>query len=277
MTVWVDTTLVCLALTSVLLLGSSRLTRCIRIVAFQGVLLGVLTVAVHAHAITVRVVILAAAIFALKGFVFPWLLSRVLREADVHREIEPLVREREVSDQRMMEPFRAAAVDEDVVARPAHPEFLAPRRQLADEVGQHPVIRVAARLAAELRHDVVRGPLPIGVEGPGARVQEREACGIGGLHGVAELLGVERRGQRVGVEDVETPVPDERRNVGHRVDDPLDARSDPLRRRSAAGRSLRVRQPGQVKQVLALGLVKLEGTADAVQHVIRHAARVAAL
>jgi len=91
MTMWLDTTLVSLALTSVLLLGSSRLTRCIRIVAFQGVLLGVLTVAAHAHAITARVVILAAAIFALKALAFPWLLSRVLRGADVRREIQPLI------------------------------------------------------------------------------------------------------------------------------------------------------------------------------------------
>lgn len=91
MTAWADAGLVCLALTSVLLLGSSRLTRCIRIVAFQGVLLAGVTLAAHAQAITVRVILLAAAILALKGGVFPWLLSRVLRDADVRREIEPLV------------------------------------------------------------------------------------------------------------------------------------------------------------------------------------------
>jgi len=87
----VDSVLVLLALTSVLLLGSSRLVRCIRIVAFQGMLLAVLTLAVHAHALTLRVAMLAATILALKGAAFPWLLSRVLQEADVRREIEPLV------------------------------------------------------------------------------------------------------------------------------------------------------------------------------------------
>jgi hydrogenase-4 component E len=91
MTMGVDTALVFLALTSVLLLGSSRLTRCIRIVAFQGVLLGALTLAAHAHEMTLRVVMLAAVILALKGVAFPWLLSRVLRGADVRREVEPLV------------------------------------------------------------------------------------------------------------------------------------------------------------------------------------------
>ena len=91
MTASVDTALVFLALTDVLLLGSSRLTRCIRIVAFQGVLLGAVTMAVHAHEMSVRVVALAGLIVALKGGVFPWLLSRVLRGADVRREVEPLV------------------------------------------------------------------------------------------------------------------------------------------------------------------------------------------
>jgi hydrogenase-4 component E len=91
MTGSVDLALVALALASALLLGSSRLTRGIRIVAFQGVVLGALTVAAHAHDLSVRVLLLAGAIAAVKGAVLPWLLSRVLREADVRREIEPLV------------------------------------------------------------------------------------------------------------------------------------------------------------------------------------------
>ncbi len=91
MTVWADTLLVFLALTAVLLMGSSRLVRCIRIVAFQGLLLGGLTLAVHADSMTLRALILAVAISVLKGAAFPWLLMRVLRQADVRRELEPLV------------------------------------------------------------------------------------------------------------------------------------------------------------------------------------------
>jgi hydrogenase-4 component E len=89
MTASIDTVLVFLALTGVLLLGSSRLTRCIRIVACQGILLGGVTLATHE--MSVRVVTLTMLIVTLKGVVFPWLLSRVLRGADVRREIEPLV------------------------------------------------------------------------------------------------------------------------------------------------------------------------------------------
>lgn len=91
MTASMDPGLVFLALTSVLLLGSSRLTRCIRIVAFQGVLLAGVTLAAHANDLTIRVIVLAGLILTLKGAVLPALLSRVLRGADVRREIEPLV------------------------------------------------------------------------------------------------------------------------------------------------------------------------------------------
>ena len=91
MVLFADLALVFLALTGVLLLGSSRLVRCIRIVAFQGVLLGWLTLAVHAHDLTIRAIVLAVMIVALKSAIFPWLLLRVLHGADIRREIEPLV------------------------------------------------------------------------------------------------------------------------------------------------------------------------------------------
>jgi hydrogenase-4 component E len=89
MNLWTDSILVLLALTSLLLLGSSRLLHCIRIVAFQGILLGLLTVV--AHEPSLRPLALATAIIGLKGVAFPWLLARVLRDAEVHREVEPLV------------------------------------------------------------------------------------------------------------------------------------------------------------------------------------------
>src|SRR5512140_2438881 len=86
-----DTILVFLVLTAFLLLGSSRLMRHIRLVATQGVLLAVLTLAVSEHGISARVAALAAATAAIKGVAFPWLLARVLRTADVRREVEPFV------------------------------------------------------------------------------------------------------------------------------------------------------------------------------------------
>jgi hydrogenase-4 component E len=91
MDLWTDSILVFLALTSLLLLGSSRLNHCIRIVAFQGILLGLLTVVAHRGELSLRPLALATAVVGLKGVAFPWLLARVLRDAEVQREVEPLV------------------------------------------------------------------------------------------------------------------------------------------------------------------------------------------
>jgi hydrogenase-4 component E len=85
-----DTALILLVLTAFVLLGSSRLGSCIRVVALQGVLLGFLTLTLESGG-SLRTPILAIASTGVKGIAFPWLLSRALRDADVRREVEPLV------------------------------------------------------------------------------------------------------------------------------------------------------------------------------------------
>lgn len=91
MKIWMDTCLVLVVLTNILLLGSSRLGMCIRLVAIQGVLLGLFPLLVHASELSLRLCILTAGILLLKGAVFPWLLSRAIRAAHVMREVEPFV------------------------------------------------------------------------------------------------------------------------------------------------------------------------------------------
>ena len=91
MTTAVDAILVGVILTSFVLLGSSRFGSCIRVVAFQGVLLGVLTLAARQDEAALRTTLLALASTGFKGIAFPWLLSRALRDAEVRREVEPLV------------------------------------------------------------------------------------------------------------------------------------------------------------------------------------------
>jgi hydrogenase-4 component E len=88
---WVDVVLVLIALTSFVLLGSSRLGSCIRVVALQGVLLGYLTLAAGHEERGLHTAALALASTLVKGVAFPWLLARALREAHVRREIEPFV------------------------------------------------------------------------------------------------------------------------------------------------------------------------------------------
>jgi len=86
-----DTLFVFLVLTSLILLGSSLLSSSIRVVALQGAVLSFLPFLVMEPGWAGRAVFLAALTMALKGIVFPTLLNRSLREANVRREMAPLV------------------------------------------------------------------------------------------------------------------------------------------------------------------------------------------
>lgn len=83
--------MILLVLSDMALLGLSRLRTCISIVSFQGMLLGVLALIMQLSAITPRLILIAAASFLIKGFVFPFLLRRGIREAGTQHEIEPFV------------------------------------------------------------------------------------------------------------------------------------------------------------------------------------------
>lgn len=91
MTLWIDALIVLLVLTNLRLLGSSRLMACVRIVAVQGIVLGLLPLLAGADGPDLRMLLVAAASISLKGVVFPWLLLRALRDASVRREVEPFV------------------------------------------------------------------------------------------------------------------------------------------------------------------------------------------
>ena len=86
-----NTLLILVLLTNLRLLATSRLGSCIRWVAGQGFLLGILALMVNPSRITAGTVLLSAVTMLLKAVVFPWMLFRALREADVRREVEPYV------------------------------------------------------------------------------------------------------------------------------------------------------------------------------------------
>ena len=86
----IDSILVFLVLMDLLLLGSSRLRNAIRIAAVQGLALGLLPLLAHGHA-TWPVALLGLGSAGIKGFVFPTLMNRALRETNASREIEPFV------------------------------------------------------------------------------------------------------------------------------------------------------------------------------------------
>jgi hydrogenase-4 component E len=86
-----DTILILVVLTNLRLLGASRIGASVRTVAVQGILLGLLALLVHHGEPSSSVWLVAVGGAALKGVVFPWLLLRALRSADVEREVEPFV------------------------------------------------------------------------------------------------------------------------------------------------------------------------------------------
>lgn len=76
---------------SLYLLGSSSLAGCVRIVALQGVCLGLLPLAISEKGVTLSAVLLSGGMILVKGVVIPRVLNYAMREVKVRREIEPLI------------------------------------------------------------------------------------------------------------------------------------------------------------------------------------------
>ncbi len=86
-----DTLLVVLLLTCFLLLGTSRLAAGVRLTAAQGLMVGLLPLALEGSTIPLRIALLAGLIAFLKAGVFPWMLLRTLRVSRTTRVTHPLV------------------------------------------------------------------------------------------------------------------------------------------------------------------------------------------
>jgi hydrogenase-4 component E len=85
-----DLLLLLVLLSGFLILGTTRLTTCIRAVAVQGGLLGLLPLALRPQW-SLHILGLAAGTILVKAIVLPWFLIWAIREAAVRREVEPRV------------------------------------------------------------------------------------------------------------------------------------------------------------------------------------------
>ncbi|HTH64937.1 MAG TPA: hypothetical protein VL563_09620 [Gemmatimonadales bacterium] len=85
-----DLLLLLVLLFGFLILGTTRLTTCIRAVAVQGGLLGLLPLVLRPQW-SVHTLGLAAGTILVKAIVLPWFLIWAIREAAVRREVEPRV------------------------------------------------------------------------------------------------------------------------------------------------------------------------------------------
>jgi hypothetical protein len=94
--------------------------------------------------------------------------------AEIRIQGKRLVRQVEVSDDRMVDEFDAGAVDLDVMRGPSPPEVVAAGGEFPDEVGEAPVEGEAAGLGPEQGDRVVGGFVPIPEEAGRVRVDEPE-------------------------------------------------------------------------------------------------------
>lgn len=82
--------LLLVVLSDLAVLGTTRLSSCIRGIAAQGLLLGLLPLLL-ASELSIHAVSLGVGTVLVKAILLPWFLNRAIREAAVRREVEPLV------------------------------------------------------------------------------------------------------------------------------------------------------------------------------------------
>jgi hydrogenase-4 component E len=85
----IDYIMILLTLTNLMILGTSRLNTCIRIIATQGIALGFLPLLVHSFSIDL--LLFAIVTVTVKGVVFPYMLWRTLGQLNVSRQEDPYI------------------------------------------------------------------------------------------------------------------------------------------------------------------------------------------
>ncbi|MCY2926356.1 MAG: hydrogenase [Planctomycetota bacterium] len=90
MTNQLNALLVLVLVINMVALGTGRILALIRVVAAQGALLGVLPFLVHSH-VGFPAILMAVAAIALKCIIIPAIMIRALRDAQIKREIRPLI------------------------------------------------------------------------------------------------------------------------------------------------------------------------------------------
>ncbi|NLD36874.1 MAG: hydrogenase [Desulfatiglans sp.] len=91
MTTWIDIFLLFLVLTDFRLLASSRLGAIIQTTVFQAVSLSACMLLMAVRPVSIYIIALSIVTFTVKGIILPWLLRRAMREADVQREVRPII------------------------------------------------------------------------------------------------------------------------------------------------------------------------------------------
>lgn len=90
MTNLLNTVLVIILMLNLFILGTSRMNAITRIVAIQGVLMGIIPLLVH-KSMTIPIILMAVVAIVLKAIIIPTIIYHALRDSQIKREVEPLV------------------------------------------------------------------------------------------------------------------------------------------------------------------------------------------
>lgn len=88
---WPDLIIITIALLNLILMSFKLLSGCIRIVAFQGILICLLPFIFQEHGLPLKTVFVNSLTIILKGFIFPWLFFRALKMVKIKKEVEPFI------------------------------------------------------------------------------------------------------------------------------------------------------------------------------------------
>ena len=178
----------------------------------------------------------------------------------------------------MTDTLESGTVVAHVVPGPSEPERVAAGDELTDQVGEPLVVGVLPGVGAQGRHDLVGVVLPVREEDLRGRVEEGEPGRVALTGHVIEYRRIEGTTQRVRRDKVQTPVPHPHRRARDRIEEPLQHGHHGLLSGPAAPTPWRrPGRPGQVGQVVGLGLVELERACERVENLQRHAPQVATL
>ncbi|MFA5250280.1 MAG: hypothetical protein WC371_02580, partial [Parachlamydiales bacterium] len=88
---WIDFIMIVLVLTNLALLSFKQLLNCIRMAAFQGVLVALVPLFFFGGFFNTKIILVSLATLLLKGVVFPYLFFRAFKKARINKEVEPFV------------------------------------------------------------------------------------------------------------------------------------------------------------------------------------------
>ena len=88
---FLDIALILILLSNFLIAGTNRLYQHIRLIAFQGILLSIVPILVHARTLNVDTWIIAGGNFIVMAVLAPWMLRQAVRHAEIQEDLTPYV------------------------------------------------------------------------------------------------------------------------------------------------------------------------------------------